>query len=124
MNAVVWLLILGVQHWVFDWSMQSRWMGNNKSKDWRALGAHVGVVTIGLVLVGAIAFGLVGIAWGLLNGLLHLATDAATSRLTGRFYTAGREHAFFTTIGADQWLLHYPALLLTSAWILGVPAVG
>jgi hypothetical protein len=122
MNDVVWLLLLGVQHWVFDWALQTRRMGDGKSKSWLILGEHVAVVTMGLALVGGTFFGLMGFAWAALNAALHFATDAITSRLTSRFFKAGRIHAFFTTIGADQWLLHYPALLLTSAWLLGVPS--
>lgn len=98
-------------HWLADFCLQTEPQASNKSKSWAALFSHVGTYTLALLL----AFGThsVGwILWGVFNGGCHLAVDAATSRLTSKLYSQGRNHDFFAVIGADQ-LIHTAILLGT-----------
>lgn len=114
--------ILIVQHFIFDWLFQTRWMANNKSKSWAALLAHVAVVSLGLSLTlwaiiwsgGSPTYPL---TWVAFNTLAHFVTDAITSRLTSRLYKAGKEKWFFTVIGFDQ-MIHYLTLFITAEWWL------
>lgn len=113
------MIPLVLAHFVGDFLFQSNWMALNKSRDWRALLAHVGV------------YSLCFIGWGwrfvALTFLFHLMTDAVTSRITSKLwfvrgvvyrlgrievdYDMAKRHWFFVVIGADQ-LIHY----LTLAW--------
>lgn len=118
MNDTAWLLLFGAQHWLFDWRLQHPWMAQNKSSNWLALGAHVGVVTLGLLLMG-VFYAWIGVAWALVNGALHFTTDAVTSRINSAAWKEQKLDRVFDTIGADQWLLHFPAFVLTSYYMLG-----
>lgn len=104
------LLAIGVQHFIFDWALQPRWMGERKSESWLTLAMHVGVVSCGLVVVAAIFHG--SFLWVVVNAVLHFATDAVTSRISKWAWNADRKWLTFTVIGADQWLLHYPAMII------------
>lgn len=100
-------------HWVGDFVFQTEWMATQKSKLWRALFAHVGTYT---VILAALAFYLApwqtALQFTLLNGALHLATDAVTSRITSYFSEEKNMRLFFVTIGLDQFL-HFVALYAT-----------
>lgn len=116
MNTTTAILILAA-HYIGDWVLQvffQKWMGR-KHRDWRHLATHVVVLTIPLMLLSPL--------WGIVNGLVHGAVDAVTSRLTHRFYSRvtmdlrdvdGRKYTapiqseslafFWFTIGTDQFL--------------------
>ena len=107
-------------HWVADFVLQSHWMSVNKSKRVDALLLHATTYT-GVLLVGAGAIlGVHKIASLLLfvgvNGLLHLATDFVTSRITSRLWQQKREHDFFVLVGLDQ-LIHQ-VTLATTLWLI------
>lgn len=121
-------LFLLVLHFVADFMLQSNWMAVNKSKNWYALTAHVGVYSLAFTLFFGPLFGLVTFA-------THFATDALTSRWCRRLFPFvpsphdaktlydfegldGRSrHWFFTVIGLDQ-LIHYTTLALTYNWLV------
>lgn len=115
------VLYLLTVHWIADFVLQADEMALKKSKSFGWLGFHV------LVYVGAFALMTAPLVqYGKLqqhgyflavNGVLHFATDAVTSRLSAWIYPRSR-HYFFVMIGFDQ-LLHYAALLLTYQWLLG-----
>ena len=107
------LLLLLTTHFVADFVLQSDWMAQNKSKDWWALTAHVTVYSLAFIPVAAWL-----LPWNracafvVITFALHWATDAITSRINSRLWTAKRVHAFFVGIGADQ-LSHAYALAAT-----------
>ncbi len=98
-------------HWLGDFVLQSDWMARNKSKNWAALTAHVGVYTATLMI------GTLSIGYALLNGVLHFGVDAITSRINSRLWADKEVHYFFVGVGADQFV-HY-ACLLGTYWLLG-----
>lgn len=107
------ILIILIGHWVFDFILQSHWMASNKSKSNKALLSHVGVYTIGVVILG-VFLNLTPIQlfyWVFLNGFLHFITDYITSRITSKLFNKDW-HNFFLVIGADQ-LIHYSTLFIT-----------
>lgn len=124
-------------HWVGDFFLQSHWMSVNKSKRFDALAMHVVVYTVTLAVGTALIFGVSARAglFVVLNGILHLATDAITSRWSSRlwgqafrpdrdgetvpFYPprTGPIHNFFVVIGVDQYI-HQFTLAATMWWLL------
>lgn len=115
------IFALVIIHWIADFVLQTHWQASNKSKNWLALSAHVATYTgTLLVLAGAVMFGIPGLAfltvptflaWVLLNGVLHFATDAVTSRITSKLF--GKDwHNFFVVVGIDQ-AIHYVTLFGT-----------
>lgn len=119
------LILIFIAHAVLDWWLQTQWMARNKSKDWAALSAHVGVYTVGLMLVPLVeghhwtVFGLW--KWAILNGLLHFVTDAVTSRISSHYFAkhggAGSK-GFWNTIGTDQ-CIHMVTLTVTYHMMIG-----
>ena len=121
-------------HFVGDFILQSDWMALNKSKNLRALVAHV--------LIYSLCFLPFGVIFAMITFLTHLITDAATSQITSKLwfieldeqYDTGRRdgvyfarhearvfgdrrHWFFVAIGADQ-LIHYITLGATYTWLM------
>lgn len=129
------LIALLVLHYVADFLLQTRKMGQNKSKSLMWLSIHVGVYLIALLSFGLL-FGHYVVQdpndmypifeYCLLNATLHWLTDFGTSKLSGYFYMkyvaykqkdedaiADRyQYKFWATIGFDQ-LVHGVTLLLT-----------
>ena len=94
-------------HWLADFVCQTRMMANNKSSSMRWLLTHVGAYTAIMCVFG--------FRFALINGIAHLITDFFSSRLTSRFYKAGKIHEFFCVIGFDQ-LLHTAVLYGTLSY--------
>ena len=121
MNTLI-LLILFL-HFLGDFVLQNDWMAQNKSHSMKPLLTHIGIYTAtmaaGLMLypmMDGYSFGKGGlwaVLYALANGLIHLGVDFVTSRINSRLWKAGRVHAFFVSVGFDQFL-HYAALLLTA----------
>ena len=106
-------LVVLIVHFIADFILQSHWMAINKSKSWLALLAHGATYTA--MLFACTAAG----AWqyGLVNGLVHTAVDAVTSRITSALWKRGQVHNFFVVVGADQ-LIHTTFLLWTATlWL-------
>ena len=120
-------------HWVSDFVLQSHWMATNKSKNWQALLAHVATYTASMTVLmfimaillsdTVIKFNMINgiilamtpsayMAWILLNGVLHLITDAVTSRITYKLWGRSKMHDFFVVVGFDQ-MIHYTCLFVT-----------
>ena len=112
------LIGLFFTHWVGDFVLQSRWMGNNKSKNWKALTAHVATYTAILLQFALIVNIHHALVFTFINGIVHLITDAITSRITSNLYKANKIYAFFTVIGFDQFI-HCATLVLTLQILLG-----
>lgn len=117
MDLMLIFLIL-VTHYVFDWKLQTRYMAENKSTSNKALGIHVGVYTIGMLLVSVCSP--LSVGWAIFNGLAHFGVDYISSRLTSKHYKSEKYKKFWDTIGADQ-LIHYIILFLSAAINLNIP---
>jgi len=126
----IFITYLAFLHWLADFVFQSDAMAKNKSTSWKWLAAHVitysCVMFVGLCLPAVIyTWGridsflflqFVFIAYCVVNGLLHAAIDAVTSRITSKLWKDGKVHAFFVVIGIDQFL-HLACLIWTFAWV-------
>jgi uncharacterized protein DUF3307 len=104
------LALLAV-HWVADFVCQTHWQASNKSKRTDALSYHVATYTMVLLMASLAIFGRSWMVIGfvMLNGVLHLATDGVTSRISSKLYAKQDWHNFFVVIGFDQ-LIHQVTL--------------
>ena len=93
-----------IVHYIADFILQTRWMGENKSKNIIALLAHIGIYTLALMLFG--------FKFALVNGLIHFGVDFITSRLSSYAYKNNNMELFWAIIGLDQ-LLHVLTLFTT-----------
>ena len=105
-------------HWFADFALQTDWQATNKSKNNLALAAHVGTYTAVLAAFAAITMPIIGIAWALLNGVIHFGVDYVTSRINSRLWSSGNMRLFFPSVGLDQ-LIHY-ACLFGTLYYLGL----
>jgi hypothetical protein len=96
--AIIWV------HFVADFIFQTRKMANNKSK-------HIGYLLYHCVEYTAFLLPF-GLKYAAINGLMHLATDFVTSKMTSYFYANKKEKLFFVTIGLDQ-AIHMTCLIST-----------
>jgi Protein of unknown function (DUF3307) len=103
--------LLGV-HWVADFILQTHWQASNKSRRIDALAKHVASYTAALAVASIVLFGIEGAPFAAVNGVLHLGTDAVTSRWTSRLWAKQEWHNFFVVIGLDQ-LIHQVTLAAT-----------
>src|SRR5262245_5745643 len=105
-------------HWVGDYALQSRWMGDNKSKRLDALSLHVLVYTATL-LVGSVALFGIGpsLTFVAVNGAAHFATDFVTSRAVASLWAKKRAYETFLVMGLDQFI-HQLTLAATMAWLI------
>lgn len=130
-QLLIFIVGLCVTHWIGDFVLQTHWMASHKSKSNRALGAHVLVYTAVLFLGTMIILLLLPpftarelLAFVVVNGALHFATDYLTSRWSSRLFSAWLSntqatqhiHNFFVVIGLDQ-AIHYLTFLAT-IWLL------
>jgi hypothetical protein len=123
MISILSLATILVVHWIFDFFLQTSWQATNKSKNNIALASHVGVYSIGLILIVLLNFEYfqhLGCAIGyvLLNAVAHFFTDYVTSRASSSLYEKEEYHDFFVVIGFDQ-LLHYLTLIVTFVLLVG-----
>lgn len=116
-DLIPFLLIV---HYIADFICQTRWMGENKSKDWRALLLHVGIYTFVLsVCMNAVVPNFPAEYphnFVIFNGVAHWLTDYVTSRASRWAYENKRMGMFWNIIGADQLIhgltLYYSAKML------------
>ena len=111
------ILTLLATHTIWDFIMQSRWMGNNKSKELKPLLAHALTYSVGLVIWAGFAMNGVWSAQTMiyfiaLNMVFHFITDFFTSKISRYYYETGQEGAFWNTIGIDQFI-HAATLIYT-----------
>jgi len=115
-NVTVVLSILFI-HWVADFVLQSDWMAINKSKESKALVAHVSVYSL-TWFVGLFFFKFEAVAMFVCyTYLFHYMTDFITSRINAKLWKAEQRHWFFVMVGFDQ-VLHYAQLFLTYLWLV------
>jgi hypothetical protein len=115
-------------HWFADFVLQTHWQATNKSKDNRALTAHVATYSLVWCLT-IVLFAIVGnhfnglsakqLHWSpwlmlfpIITFILHWITDYFTSRLNSKLWAKGDVHNFFVSVGFDQFL-HYLQLFIT-----------
>jgi len=106
-------------HWVADFVIQTKWEGENKSKNNKALVSHTFKYSFlwGIFGVVFLAHNLQYDVWDLfiflgVTFVAHTITDYFTSRLNTKLWNEKRVHDFFVSVGFDQ-VLHYFQLLLT-----------
>jgi hypothetical protein len=99
-------------HYVGDFLLQTAWMANGKSKSILPLTVHISVYTLTLILFGLPLY-FIGflsgfwswyVAFCILNGLLHFATDFITSKISSKAYAEGNIRKFWAVIGFDQFI--------------------
>lgn len=106
-------------HWFADFVCQSREMGEKKSKNFGMLVYHVVTYTLVMFLLLLLIIGFENaFKISIINGSTHLIIDGITSKITSYFYTNNKMHAFFTTIGFDQFL-HACVLIWTINHFIG-----
>jgi hypothetical protein len=101
MNKLYLILIV---HYIADFLLQTRWMGENKSKNMLAMSAHIFIYTLALSIFG--------LKFAVVNGFFHLLTDIFSSKLTTYFYGQKNMYGFWAIIGLDQ-LIHVLILVYT-----------
>jgi hypothetical protein len=112
-------------HWIADFVLQNEKMALNKSTSNYWLGMHVTVYTLATIILWAILFSIVGMRVSFIQYVeaylalfsMHFITDYITSRITGKYYKAKKNHEFFVTIGFDQWL-HYVQIFTVFNYII------
>lgn len=112
-------------HWVADFVLQTREMGENKSKDNFWLTAHVTIYSLTTIVTWYLFFLLIkvpitmhSISLSFISiFIMHWITDYITSRMTSKFATNQKWYGFFTTIGFDQ-VLHYTQLFIVYTYII------
>jgi hypothetical protein len=100
-------------------------MALNKSTSNYWLGIHVTVYTLATIFLWLLCFSITGIHTTFLQYVeaaaaifsMHFITDYVTSRITGKFFRAKKNHEFFVTIGFDQWL-HYVQIFIVFNYII------
>jgi hypothetical protein len=114
-NIILFILVV---HWLADFVLQTDWQATNKSTRADALLLHVGTYTLAMLVAALIAIRPLdeAVTWAVLNGVLHLATDFVTSRLSASAFKRGDRHTFFVVIGFDQ-LIHQATLIGTLAMV-------
>lgn len=118
-------IVLGILflHWYCDFSLQTPWQAENKSKNNLALLSHVATYTLGMFLGLLLFFGdqfkFENIFfYSIANGFVHFCIDYTTSRVTSSLYKQQKVHDFFVVIGFDQFM--HNGCLLASVPILFV----
>ena len=112
-------------HFFSDFVLQTNHMATKKSTSNYYLGMHVTVYSITTILAWWLMFLIVGIHVtflmymfaGLSIFVMHFITDYISSRITGKYYKAQKNHEFFVTIGFDQWL-HYIQIFIVFNYII------
>ena len=112
-------------HFFSDFVLQTNHMALRKSTSNYYLGLHVSVYTLTTILAWWLCFSITGIEvslWQYLEAAgaifsMHFITDYITSRISGRYYKAQKNHEFFVTIGFDQWL-HYVQIFIVFNYII------
>ena len=123
---MIWtLLYLILVHWVADFVLQSRKMGENKSHDNFWLTVHVTVYSFATIVLWVVFFLSTGTPMSpfsiwksfIVIYATHWITDYTTSKITSKYANDKRWYGFFTTIGFDQ-VLHYTHLFITYNYLI------
>jgi hypothetical protein len=121
-ESFIFLTVISLFHFVFDFIFQTNKMAQNKSKCIGALSQHVFVYTLGMVACSQYLYFMgyfitvkIALNWALINGMVHWLTDFITSKINTFFYKKGNIHTFFVGVGFDQ-MIH--AITLTGSYLL------
>lgn len=98
--------IVLLAHWLGDFVLQFRWMGENKHHSGYAMFAHIFVYTVTMVSV-------MPFDDALITGALHFVIDNVTSKMSAHFYKRNNLHLFWSVIGLDQ-ILHVICLYVVT----------
>lgn len=114
--------LFGFIHWLFDFFLQTDEQAKGKSHSYKMLSQHVGVYTLGLLVMATFTPALnasphIFFGWVAFNGLAHFFTDYVTSRATSLLWKEGAVHDFFVTVGIDQYI-HYFTLFGSLTYVL------
>lgn len=116
MEAIVTILTILFLHWFADFVLQTDWQAQNKSKSNKALTAHVFYYSMVWFIASVLFASHYDNRWMLVFSAItfvcHWVTDYFTSRLNSKLWNEKRVHAFFVSVGFDQFL-HYSQLLIT-----------
>jgi hypothetical protein len=112
MTLLATYVVLLAAHFLADFVLQSDRQARGKSVAIPPLLEHVGAYTAVIGVAAIVLLGIAGVAFAIVNGALHFATDFITSRWSARLDAAGRRHGFFIVVGFDQ-LVHQTTLAAT-----------
>lgn len=122
-EIVVFLALLALLHWLGDFVLQTNWMAIHKASNSKVRLVHVltwtasvGLGVGGYLLLTGRPFDNYALFLGI-NFVAHYATDSVTAPLNTYLRDRDRRHAFFVSLGFDQWL-HNATLLATSLLIM------
>ena len=100
-------------HYLLDFSLQTQWQAENKSKNLKALSIHVSVYSIGWGFLSLFCLFDMDIhrtmIFTVITFILHFVTDYLTSRQSSKFFGNKDYHNGFMVIGFDQFI-HYVSL--------------
>lgn len=108
-----------IAHFIGDWLLQPRWMGDNKHRKTSILLLHAcvygltlaGVMSL-LAIRGLIPYSDAIVGYVVLNASVHFLQDGFTSNLTKVLDEWGLEYWTYTAVGVDQ-LAHQLLLIIT-----------
>jgi len=115
------LVLLFFIHFIADFILQSREMGQKKSSSWKWLGYHTTIIFLAFVYFGW-KFALVNAAihaiidrniWGLYKWSTYYREPNATVH-NWKYW---EDHLFYVTIGLDQFL-HTATIILLAEYLL------
>lgn len=107
---------LAITHYVADFLLQSREMGEGKSSSLYWLSLHVMTYSTVFGVLGFMFFTPIqALSFFCITFVAHFCTDFVSSKLSAYCHRTNRMGAFWNVIGADQ-LLHFVQLILTYVW--------
>lgn len=117
-TEVILLILVFFLHLIGDFVLQTRKMAENKSKSIKYLTYHVLSYCIPFLIL---FFGFVDkieyLYFIFLLFTTHWITDFITSKITTHYWQHKKIHAFFLTIGFDQFIHAATLIILTYSFI-------
>lgn len=113
MNPTLLIIYILFIHFIGDFVLQTNEMATQKSTSMAWLTLHIEAYASAMFVLTLPVLGFSNaIIYTIVNSLAHFLVDAVTSRITSYYWKQNRTHAFFVTIGADQFI-HFATLILT-----------
>ena len=105
------MIILIVGHWIGDYGLQTNIIAKEKSRNLKWLLIHIALYTSTLAICSFFILPFdKALRFIVVNGLLHLVTDFATSKMAQKFQS--NQRLYYIIIGFDQ-MIHFITLLMT-----------